>query len=45
MCSSDLDADDAFALLYALGVTEALVGSAAISPDAVARAVLAISRR
>lgn len=38
-------AEDAFGLLYALGASGALVGPITISPDAVALAMLAVSRR
>lgn len=37
-------ADEAFALLYALGLSHALLGAAHLGPDAVARAVLGVAR-
>lgn len=43
--ASPAGAEDAFALLYSLGASQALVGPTTMSPDAVAAAVLAVSRR
>lgn len=43
--ASPAGAEDAFALLYALGASQALVGPTTMTPGAVATAVLALSRR
>lgn len=42
--ADELAADEAFALIYALGLSHALLGAAHLGPDAVARAVLGVAR-